>query len=119
MNNTDIINETAFWIFSLAWVSPFVVAIIIAIWRNNTAIPNTPGAYCSRDFTYKPWPWRLHIVAICIACNSWLWSPWVALISVKLYKANWNAVNYLSRPDTVIPVPGKTYSADAIPAEKP
>jgi len=119
MNNIDIINEAAFWILCVALAAPLLTAVLIHIWRHHTATPKREGACYASDFTYKPWPWKIHIVVVCISCTAWLWSPWVALIAVKTYKANWNAVNYMSRPDTVIPVPGKTINAGIPPVEKP
>ena len=66
-----------------------------------------------------PWPWRVTLMTFAIAALSFLWAPWVSIVVVKVYRANWNAVNYVNRPDEVQPVPGKVYRADQKPVEAP
>lgn len=62
----------------------------------------------------KPIRKKVFIPICSLALTAWLWGPWVWLGFTKLYKANLNEVNRVSQPDTVLPVPGKTYRADEV-----
>ncbi len=103
----DLISNVAAVIIGLAAFAPFVACPIFDIWRHG------------KDERRNRWPWRLHAVILAVGITGVLWAPWVAVGLVKLYRANMNAVAYVTRPDEVQPVPGKVYRADAKPVEKP
>ncbi len=121
--NDDTIQCAAFWILIISIAAPALFILVALIYRQITkkikeGREDKSYTYSS-DYIYRPWPVKLHAALIVLAALSWLWSPWLATGLVKVYRANWNAVNYVNRPDTVTPVPGKTYRADAAPAEVP
>ncbi len=121
--NDDTIQCAAFWILIISICSPALFILAALIYRELTAVikegREDKSYKGSEDYVYKPWPVKLHAALIVLAALSWLWTPWLATGLVKVYRANWNAVNYVNRPDTVTPVPGKVYRADAAPVEKP
>ena len=117
----DSISLIATWILGIMCCAPVLAAGIIAVWRENTRTlkDGEHNIDIARHCNYRPWPWRLHVIITMISASAWLWSPWAALALVTTYRANWNAVNYVNRPDTVTPVPGKVYRADEKPVETP
>ena len=103
--NDDTVQFVAWWALALAIVPCVIFTIVNGVIRTEPC-----------ELPRRPWPWRWQIALSSIAITAWLWSPWMALGLVKIHRANWNTVNYVNRPDTVIPEPGKTIHAGAVEA---